>query len=206
MADKMSNFKKAAEEWFWMTLASLAPIFLIWLFFIFKEHWIGFKFFIINIFLDGPVFAYVSTLLAPFLFIAAKKLSGRFKDDISLGGLSLFFAVIITVVSIMLFYQKQDDTYLSREANYKNSMIVSKIPKDSLENIIKDIEIELKKNQIVEIDVKGWLSIFCYIMSLSLYFYSLYILQKERTPRDPAESSRNNAKNLSQNVTKVFGE
>lgn len=204
MADKISNLKKAAEEWFWMTLASLSPILLIWLFFIFKENWIGFKFFITNIFLDGPVFAYVSTLLAPFLFIAAKKLSGRFKDDISLGGLSLLFAVMVTVVSIMLFYQKQDSMYLSRETNYQNSVIVKNIPQDYLDNILKNIEFNGESRS--EIDFKGWLSILCYIMSLSLYLYSLYILQKERAPTDPAALSRENAKTLSQNVTEVFGE
>ncbi|MFC4654064.1 hypothetical protein ACFO3I_03375 [Rheinheimera marina] len=204
MADKISNLKKAAEEWFWMTLASLSPIFLIWLFFIFKENWVDFKFFITNIFLDGPIFAYVSTLLAPFLFIAAKKLSGRFKDDISLGGLSLLFAVMVTVVSIMLFYQKQDSMYLSREANYQNSVIVKNIPQEYLENLLKNIEFKGESRS--EIDFKGWLSILCYIMSLSLYLYSLYILQKERSPTDPAALSRKNAKTLSRNVTEVFGE
>ncbi len=103
----MKVFCENINEFFWLWLASISPVLLAFFLFLIEGVNYSFSKIVKDVFLAGPIFAYVAALLAPFLFVLAKLLSKKEGEKLKFGGLALVTTVIVTLISTFLFYNKQ---------------------------------------------------------------------------------------------------
>lgn len=202
----LTNHKKTFIEVFWMTLASVFPVLLTWLFLYLQSEKISFENLILVVFLEGPIFAYVATLLAPFLFLLAKVLTGKKEVKVSLGGLTLFLAIFLTIVSVFLFYDKQIKAIEKKELITLNQNIVTALDKATLEaakrKVLSGIS-TTKKNQL-EFSSRDYLALLCYLAALILFYYSIYVNNKPT--RQPGDKARENNRRLQGVLDEEFGD
>jgi hypothetical protein len=197
--------KKSFNEVFWMTLASITPVILTWLFLTLNENEITFNQVVLDIFLDGPIFAYVAALLAPFLFLLTKYFSGANKNKLSFGGFSLFVAIVLTILSVFLFYDKQVKLIEEDKAAAMNAFLVSQVPRKEIERAKGLIKGEQHSPVITkDYSLRDGLALFCYGFALLLFYYSVYIKNKEEPDLDQDARDRNKA--LQETIDYEFGD
>lgn len=201
----VSNHWKTFVEVFWMTLAAVFPVILTWLFLFLQSEELSFQELVLNVFLEGPIFAYVATLLAPFLFLIAKVLTGKKDTKVSLGGLSLFVAIVMTIVSVFLFYDKQLELIERKEEIVLNKSIIAELDVTTLEAAInKATKNNISNTQKREFESRDWIALLCYLGALALFYYSIYVNNKPSKP--PAELARETSVRLQNVLDEEFGD
>ncbi|MCG7534115.1 hypothetical protein [Pseudoalteromonas sp. OOF1S-7] len=196
---------KSFNEVFWMTVAALSPVFLAWLYLTLNENKVPFSKVVLEIFLGGPIFAYVAALLAPFLFLLKNYFSNKNKDTLSFGGVSLVLAILVTIISVFLFSDKQESLFDEASTSEINSLVVKMIPETKLYKyeVQAKAKIEKEKKDDQNFTFRDILALICYVLALILFYYSVYIKYKEAPDLDQDARDRNTS--LQQAIDKEFG-
>lgn len=198
-------FSSTVNEFFWMWLASISPVILAVLFLFIDGKKLSFNIILKDIFLSGPIFAYVATLVAPFIFATVQILKGKRKQKVSFAGLSIVIAFLVAILSTGLFFKTQSILFDKERENYNRQQLLSLIPIDVID-IAKvklkeqSLEGEKKEPKIGSVEV---LSLICYLLSLIIYIYSIYI--NKRPPADPNRETRKNTQKMSAVITNLTG-
>ena len=185
-----------------MVLASLLPVILVWLFFILNDLPIGFIDVVLNVFLEGPIFAYVSALIAPFLFFLSSVISGE-KGKIKFGGVFFIISIVLVLLTTFLFYHKQISIMESKNKTEFNKKVLAIIP----DVLIEEAKLELLRKP-KEIDVKfifttqDYVALILYAFSLLLFYFSIYFNKKPDI--DIAERERERASHLQEVIDEEF--
>lgn len=198
-------FCSTCNEFIWMWLASVSPIFLTVLFVFIDGKELSFYIVLKDIFLSGPIFAYVATLVAPFIFATVQILKGKKKQKVNFAGLSILIAFIVAILSTGLFFKTQSLLFDKQTENRYRQHLIEIIPVE----VVDAAKVELDNLVVEDVNRKSELgsverlSILCYILSLFIYFHSIYI--NKRPPMDPNEASRKSTKKMSNVISKLTG-
>lgn len=188
-----------------MWLASISPVLLTVLFLFIDGKELSFDIVLKDIFLSGPIFAYVATLVAPFVFATVQILKGKRKQKVNFAGTSILIAFLVAILSTGLFFKTQSILIDKQKENFNRQQLLELIPVD----VINLAKVQLKEKGILgkkakpKIGAIEVLSLICYVLSLIIYIYSIYI--NKRPPIDPNEETRKNTKKMSDVITNLTG-
>ncbi len=196
-------YSSTLNEFFWMWLASISPVLLAVLFLFIDGKGPSVNFVLKDIFLSGPIFAYVATLVAPFIFSAVQILKGKQKKKVDFAGTSILIAFVVAILSTGLFFKTQSLLIDKQKENVTRQQLLDIIPVDvinvakvKLKNSIESNKVTDQSFSVVEI-----LSFICYLLSLFIYIYSIYLNKKP--PVDPNSETRKTTQNMTNVISKL---
>jgi len=182
--------------------ASVLTILLTWLLFLINENPLSFKELLQAAFLDGPVFAYISSTLAPFAYLIFRQFRDRDARQASIfAGAAVIITVIVLIVASLLFFQKRTSIEESQYKAIEHSRIIALIPEADLQ----DYKSKIKKTAEKELDfsTRDSIAILIYLLSLIVFYYAIY--RKNISPDDPADELREGSMSMKSKIDELIG-
>jgi amino acid transporter len=182
-------YRPAISEFLWMWLASVCPIIFGSLFIKMKYSDVDYLYILCDGIEVDTVFAYIATMIAPFLYLLArliakkKEAKGRI-NNIKHGGILIALSIVITVVISGLFYQYKIDVYENKKNTVNEQGIASRdvvaMPYEN-KNIVQSQQKTEEKvksasnKSVLNLSFKGNILLLCYLMSLLIWYYTIYL-------------------------------
>ena len=203
------NIWRSINEFFWMWLASLAPI-LFGSFFIKLYHsdlnYLGIIHKSIGI---DIVFAYVATMISPFLFLLSRWVTDpKYRKElksIKYGGLCIFFSISVALITTGVFSVSKGNI---QQAEFTEAVVENGHINDHQDNN------EIGQKAIINSfslrdfwDTMAFTNkvlLVCYIVALFIWYYSIYL--KNIEPPNVESEGRDRIKSLMDDVSSVATE
>lgn len=186
------------KEFLCMWLASLSPIILGSLFIKIGNSNLKYFEIIVNSIEVDIIFAYVATMISPFLYMLSKYLSdANFRKDlkkIRYAGVCILISIFvaITVTSIFSVEKKEDVSLHQSEVSSSGEKL--EIQDGKLFEFLVD-------HSWIELSFANRLLLICYVLSLLIWFYTIYLNNVE--PRNIVNEGRERVSKLMDDVNDV---
>ena len=205
-----SNILRSLNELFWMWLASISPILFGALFIKLHHTDLGYFDILFRSIEVDIIFAYVATMISPFLFLLARAINSKYRKDIKsikYGGICIFLSVSIILITAGIFSASKGD--LQKENIAETVSIIGQVADLQHADIMvqKETTSELWDiiNSIWDSLVFGnKLLAVCYFVALIIWYYSIYVNNAE--PPNIVKEERSRVDDYMTDVGKVAEE
>jgi amino acid transporter len=193
MSNSIRRHGKSITEFLWLWVASILTILLTWLLFLINDNPLSFKELMHTAFLDGPVFAYISSTLAPFAYLIYRQFRDKNARQASIfSGVAVVITLIVLMIASLLFFQKRMSIEESNYQSIENSKIIAVISDADLD-IFKS-KINKSPKEVLTFHTRDYIAILIYFLSLIVFYYSIY--RKNISPDDPTDQLREDSMSM----------
>lgn len=192
----MKNIFDSLKEFVWMWVASLIPVIFGSLIVAMRNDNFGYLQILCMSFNSDLVFAYIATMISPFLFITAKLISdNNYRKEfngIKYGGTCLVSSFLIILVVTSIFSISKDNIASSLSSNGIKTysiITINSVGSNPYENLFSKISFENK------------LLIICYFLGLFIWYYSIFL--KNLEPRNIESEGKERVDGYMEEITSM---
>lgn len=199
----LKKHKKAIPKFLWLWFFSLLTIALSWVYFYIVDRNMSIIETLKYSFFDGPVLAYVSSTVAPFIYLMYLQFTeDNPKKGSFFSGLSVFITIFVLLIATILYCIRTDENQDFRKAHQESKRIVEVMTPEEL----SFFRGKLKNDDVKDLGLskQNYFALIIYILSLTVFYYSIF--REVDDLANPSQSLRDGANKMKDKLDKFASE